>query len=168
MLFLSAIIASIYGAIHNQISYSFSPEYFTKFKFLQFKIPWAIDNPRVGAAYVGALASWWMGALICMILGIFGYRFETTKDMSSYLLKSFTIVLFVAFLTGVIGLTYSYYHVNEQTISTYAFLVRSGVTDQIQFVRVGFMHDAGYLGGALGLLFGILYLVFSKERLMKA
>lgn len=168
MLFFAAIIAGSYGALHNQISYSFSPEYFTQLKFMQLDIPWAQDSPRIGAAYVGALSSWWMGVLICMILSLFGYRFETPKDMAIHLGKSFTIVVIVAFFTGIVGLVYGYYEVNQETISEYAFLVRKDVTDPIQFVRVGFMHDSSYLGGVLGLLFGVIYLVISKKRLMKS
>lgn len=166
MLFVAAIIAGIYGVVHNQISYSLSHEYFTKFKFIQFGIPWAQDIPRIGAAYVGFLASWWMGVLICMVLGLFGMRFETSRDMISYLLKSFCIVVIVALLTGLTGLTYGYYEVNEQTISAYTFLLRNNVADPVQFVRVGFMHDASYIGGGVGLIFGIAYLVISRKRLI--
>jgi hypothetical protein len=45
--------------------------------------------------------------------------------------------------------------------------VRPGVTNPIQFVRVGFMHNASYLGGLTGLLSGIAYLVVSKLRYNK-
>ena len=36
---LACLFAGIYGALHNQISYSVAPEYFTQFKFIQFQIP---------------------------------------------------------------------------------------------------------------------------------
>ena len=63
----AAILAGAYGALHDQISYSLSIEYFTKFKFLQFNIPWAYRMPRTGASVVGFLATWWMqgGIALC-------------------------------------------------------------------------------------------------------
>lgn len=159
----AALIAGIYGAVHDQISYSFSSEYFTHFKFIQFSIPWAQESPRFGAALVGALATWWMGVLVFIILGLFGFMFYSPKQMAKELLKSFGVVVIVALCTGLAGLVYGYAHVNQSTISDYTLWVRPGVTNPIQFVRVGFMHNASYLGGLTGLISGILYLFLSKK-----
>ena len=49
-LVIAIIIAGIYGAIHDQISFTFSEEYFTRFKFIQFNLSWAYESPRLGAA----------------------------------------------------------------------------------------------------------------------
>ncbi|TWT86363.1 hypothetical protein Pla100_61120 [Neorhodopirellula pilleata] len=35
---LACLFSGIYGALHNQISFSVSAEYFTKFKFEQFSV----------------------------------------------------------------------------------------------------------------------------------
>ena len=55
---MAALLAGIYGMIHDQISYSISNEYYTKFKFIQFNL--ANENnidkikfPRVFVAIVG-------------------------------------------------------------------------------------------------------------------
>lgn len=63
----ACLLAGGYGALHNQISYTVSPEYFTKFKFHQFQINEVIGE-RLGAAIVGWSASWWMGIFIGIIL----------------------------------------------------------------------------------------------------
>ena len=165
MLIFAVFVAGGYGAIHDQISYSFSPEYFTQFKFKQFEIPWAYDTPRIGAAYVGMLATWWMGILVFMFLGFFGYLFKTPKQMMMYLAKSFLVVVFVALCTGLAGLGYGYFKVNETNIILYAEWIWPGVENRVQFIRVGFMHNASYLGGLTGLLAGIIYLVVAKARL---
>lgn len=164
MLVLAALVAAIYGMLHNQISYTFSQEYFTKFKFEQFGIPWAYDKPRLGAAYVGALATWWMGILLFLILGLFGFLFKSPKQMAISLGKSFLVVIVVALITGILGLVYGYFEVTEQTINEYVQLVRPGVLDPIQFIRVAYMHDASYLGGLLGLILGIVYLIVIRLR----
>lgn len=79
MLFFAIVIAAIYGMLHNQISYTFSEEYFTQFKFKQFGIPWAYETPRLGAAYVGALATWRMGIIVFIILGLLGFMFYSPR-----------------------------------------------------------------------------------------
>ena len=163
----AALIAGIYGSVHDQISYSFSNEYFTHFKFIQFSIPWAHESPRLGAAIVGALATWWMGILVFLILGLFGFMFYSPKQMALELLKSFGVVVAVALCTGIAGLVYGYAHVNDSTISDYNQWIRPGVTDPIQFVRVGFMHNASYLGGLTGLVSGVFYLFLSKKSYNK-
>lgn len=168
MLVLAAVVAGIYGMLHDQISYTFSNEYFTQFKFKQFGIPWANETPRLGAAYVGALATWWVGILVFIILGLFGFMFHSPRQMAVNLSKSFLIVIGVALLTGIGGLALGYYQVNEQTVSQYMHWVTPGVTDPIQFVRVGFMHNASYLGGLTGLLSGITYLVMCMRRCNKS
>ena len=165
LLFIPAtLVAGFYGAIHDQISYSLSNEYFTHFKFIQFGFPWAQESPRLAAALVGMLATWWMGVLVFVVLGLFGFAFPTSKIMAIELLKSFGIVIVVAFVTGVIGLAYGYIQVNDATVSNYAHWIWPGVTNPVQFVRVGFMHNASYLGGILGLCAGIAYLFLSRKK----
>lgn len=167
MLILAAVVAGIYGMLHDQISYTFSEEYFTQFKFKQFGVPWAYETPRLGAAYVGALATWWMGILVFIVLGFFGFMFHSPRQMAGNLSKSFLVVILVALLTGFAGLALGYYQVNEKTVSHYTQWVRPGVTNPVQFIRVGFMHNASYLGGLIGLLSGIAYLVICKLRYSK-
>jgi hypothetical protein len=53
------LISGLYGALHNQISYSVSPDYFDAYKFIQFDVPVTLRD-RVGASIVGWQASWWM------------------------------------------------------------------------------------------------------------
>ncbi|MCA9016010.1 MAG: hypothetical protein KDA77_11820 [Planctomycetaceae bacterium] len=164
MLIFAAFVAGLYGVIHDQISYTISPEYFTQFKFKQFRIPWGEQFPRLGAACVGFMATWWMGILVCLPLGLFGFRFSTPREMAQFLAKSFVIVILVALTTGLLGLAIAYSIVNEETVGKYLQVVRPRVTDPIQFIRVGFMHNASYLGGLTGLMAGIIYLHCARRR----
>jgi hypothetical protein len=74
---LSPLIAGLYGSIHDQLTYTISPEYYTKFKFYQFGL-YDIGNeahlphPRTAVAVVGFLATWWMGLPIGAVLGAVG------------------------------------------------------------------------------------------------
>ncbi len=167
MLPVAAMIAGLYGAAHDQISYTVSPEYFTRFKFIQFDLPWAYDNPRLGAAYVGFLATWWMGVFVAIPLGLFGFMFRKPRQMAANLAGSLLAAVMVALLTGLIGLAYGYQQVTEQTITAYRQWIPSTVTDPVQFMRVGVMHDASYLGGLTGLIAGITYLILAKWRAVR-
>lgn len=64
---IACLFAGAYGSLHNQISYTVSPEYFTQFKFHQFRINDSIPD-RIGAAIVGWKASWWMGLVLGVVL----------------------------------------------------------------------------------------------------
>jgi len=72
LLCLAAMVAAgIFGVLHNQLSFSVGASYFYDVKFAQFGINPDIP-PRIGAAQVGWMASWWMGlamALPAMLIG---------------------------------------------------------------------------------------------------
>ena len=166
LVFFSAIIGGIYGVLHDQISYTFSPEYFTELKFNQFGLYWAYDVPRLGAAAVGWIATWWMGVLVSLLLGGFGFFwFSTPGDMASSLMRAVLVVVGVALLTGLLGLAWGYIRVNPSNVENYLRFVPDTVQNQVQFVRVGFMHNASYLGGLTGLIAGIIYLNRQKRKL---
>ena len=78
-LVIAIIIAGIHGAIHDQISFTFSEEYFTRFKFIQFNLSWAYESPRLGAALVGFLAAWWMALSYARFLVCLGFCLEIQK-----------------------------------------------------------------------------------------
>lgn len=61
---MASVIAGLYGVINDQITFSISSEYYTKFKFIQFNL--ANENNidkikflRIFVAIVGFLATWW-------------------------------------------------------------------------------------------------------------
>jgi hypothetical protein len=60
---VACLVAGLYCALHNQISYTISADYFHGVTVHQFDIP-ATMHGRSGAALVGWYASWWIGLLI--------------------------------------------------------------------------------------------------------
>lgn len=63
---ITPIIGGLYGILHDQLTYSISPEYYTKFKFYQFGLmdmgnEAIFPNPRIEVSAVGFMATWWMG-----------------------------------------------------------------------------------------------------------
>src|SRR5216684_3153776 len=103
---LAVFIAGLYGILHNQVSYTVAPEYFTKFKFRQFGF---IDTPlpeRVRASMVGFLASWWMGIPIGLLVGVAGFIHRGPRRMLRTSLWSLLVTVAFTLLFGLGGLLY--------------------------------------------------------------
>ena len=67
-LLLTPLVAGLYGMLHDQLSYTLSAEYFTRFKFIQFRLEGQLDKPyRLLAAIVVA-------SIGAAVLGIFSIR----------------------------------------------------------------------------------------------
>jgi len=64
LLCVGCVMCGIYGALHNQISYTVSPSFFHLDLFDRFETPETLQN-RFGASIVGWQSSWWMGLFVC-------------------------------------------------------------------------------------------------------
>src|SRR4026208_93064 len=90
---LSCVIAGLYGIIHDQLTYTISPEYYTKFKFYQFGLADEGDeaifpSPRLWVSFVGFMATWWTGIPIAIILGLFSLH-PDRKSMIGIAMRGF-------------------------------------------------------------------------------
>ncbi len=139
LLFLIAcLFAGIYGAVHNQISYTVSPEYFTQFKFHQFGISESIPD-RIGAAIVGWNAAWWMGIVIGMILIPFGLLILGSANYFWAMIRVFGVVAVTTLIVGLTALGIAFVVVDTEVageISRYG----NEMNDDVAFARAGTMH----------------------------
>ncbi|MDK2772337.1 MAG: hypothetical protein KYX68_08955 [Flavobacterium sp.] len=151
----STILASIYGAIHNQVSYSISNEYFTKFKFEQFGIYFMGQNrPRLSSAIVGIFSTWWFGLIIGIINGTFGTFQPNLKLMWKSSFGTTIRILIITICFGIIGII-----IGKLIITNLNFnwIIPDNLTDKKSFLIAGTMHDFSYFGGIVGLIYGIFY-----------
>jgi hypothetical protein len=162
LLGVACVVAGLYGMVHNQISYTVSPEYFTAYKFRQFGIPAALQG-RAGAALVGFLASWWMGVLIGLPVLFIGLILPSWKLYASRCLIAMGVVVVTALLVGLAALVIASFAVTDTQLP--AFRYPLGVVDKVAFARAGIMHDFSYLGGFLGIVTASLYLIVIRIRL---
>ena len=175
ILIIAPILGGVYGVIHDQVTYSISEEYYTKFKFIQFGLEnWGLgenigtilnpeiklDNPRFGASIIGVLATWWVGMIIGIILGLVGLIHRNGKMMFKTTMKALFITVGVALLTGITGLGYGKLFLIENKPNWY---LPETLIDLDSFIMVGSMHNFSYLGGLIGLIIGILYSVKQKH-----
>lgn len=154
LLALSCVIAALFGALHNQFSFSVAPEYFTGFKFIQFAIPEDMAH-RVGAAWVGVMASWWMG----LVIGVPVLTLAMFDRVGAYVDHWRRSVMWTVGLSAVwalLGFGLAYVLVDANSALAARF---SRYDDPVAFLRAAGMHDASYLGGGLGLIMSLTLIV---------
>ena len=169
LILISILVAGAYGILHDQITYTLSEEYYTKFKFPQFELgDWyrkspevILPNPRLGVAFVGFMASWWVGFIVSCSLGIVGLIHKTAQEMFHITLNAILLNVVFVFIFGVLG-----FLLGELILSDMHFnpWIPDKVLDRQNFVVVGWIHNFGYLGGLVGLIEGIIYSVKQKNK----
>jgi hypothetical protein len=153
LLALAAVAAALFGALHNQISYSVGPDYFLSFKFVQFDIAEG-TAPRLGAAQVGVLASWWMGVIVGLPAFLYGLvAVPTARTYLAAGIGGIGLVLVLSTFAAIAGLLGGM--VADTTGILASLLTPPAGVDPSDFLRAGFMHDATYLGGVLGAVLAI-------------
>ena len=164
LLVLAPVIAGIYGALHDQISFSVSAEYFTKFKYHQFGLT---DSPlpdRGKAALIGFLASWWMGLPIGLLVGAFGFLHRPARTMFTKSLKAFGVTALLALAVGLDGLLYGWFFASHDPAEYQRWFLPDGLEHPRHYLAVGHMHNFSYAGGVIGLLGGIFSQFQQRQR----
>lgn len=159
---LALLVAGLFGAVHNQISYTVSHEYFTRFKFLQFSLLDSAVPERLRAAEVGFLASWWMGLPLGFLSGLAGFIHRDPMRMRNMLLWS--LIAISAFTLGfaLCGLVYGYIQTRHYDLLSYqGWFIPKGLMHTRSFLCAGYMHNSAYIGGVLAIpatwLFNVLF-----------
>ncbi|MFT5858336.1 MAG: hypothetical protein ACI865_000422 [Flavobacteriaceae bacterium] len=178
LLLATPIIAGIYGVIHDQITYTICPEYFTNFKFIQFSTPHELSNsPRLAVALVGFKATWWVGIPIGLLLCPLGIIKLTSFDFFKLKVKSIARVFAVTFAVGLIG--YLIGQISLETMSLQPImtginashselaLALTQVKDLRGFSLVGQIHIYSYIGGVAGLIVALFYQMRQTKFLRK-
>ncbi len=157
---IACLLAGLYGMLHNQVSYTVSPEYFHKFKFIQFSIPDSIPG-RIGASIVGWRASWWMGIVIGTPIIFTSLIFKGWRMFFIKALESFCVVTATTLVIGLTALLISFRLISEKNIPLDWY---PDISNKVAFARAGMMHDFSYLGGLIGIIAAVIYLLIAKRR----
>lgn len=163
---LTPLVGGLYGILHDQLTYTISSEYYTKFKFYQFGLvnrgnEAVFPNPRIEVSTVGFMATWWMGLPIGLILGLVGLIHADSKKMFRATMRAIVLTIVVAFITGFIGLAYGKLHLADTGVNWW---LPDNLLDTDNFIAVGAMHNFSYLGGLTGLFAGIIYSLRQKRK----
>ncbi len=156
---MGALLAGLYGVFHDQITYSISPEYFTRLKFAQFHYADFGLPPRIFVGEIGFLASWWVGFIAAWFLARIAVPAFPPRLAFRYILRGSLIIFSTALVASIIGYVYGLWRSSGSDFSAWQrFTSTYGVLDLPSFVRVAYIHNASYLGGLIGLVVAIAYL----------
>ena len=165
---LAALIAGTYGAVHDQITWSIGPEYFTKLKFHQFA--WAeIGLPlRWHVAEIGFLATWWVGAIAGWFFARAAIPATDRAIGIRRVMGAYGILLAGALVGGCMGFLLGRARASGDDFSNWdAYLVPLQIIQPGRFVWVAYIHNGSYLGGFVGLIAGMVWLAWVKRRKSK-
>jgi len=176
ILIIAPILGGIYGIVHDQITYTISNEYYTKFKFIQFDFEnWGMGenigtattpeiklwNPRLGASIVGFLATWWVGMIVGIVLGLIGLIHKTGKEIFRITMKASLMTIAIALIVGIIGLIYGKFVLANNPQN---WFLPDNLINRTNFIMVGSMHNFSYLGGLIGMIISIIYSIRQKKK----
>lgn len=164
---VAIVMAAIYGVGHDQVTYSISPEYYTKFKFIQFNLADSgaaqhMTQPRSAVVMVGVMASWWMGLLMGAVLGLIALVYRNADRMFQSAIQALGLTLLIAILCGGIGYLYGHGTLAKTGVRWW---IPPNVVDRAAFITAGSIHNFSYLGGAIGLIVGIVFLLIKNWKL---
>ena len=155
--FIAILLSGLYGIIHDQVTYSISPEYFTRFKYQQFGIdPARFGGHRITVGLIGFLASWWMGIFIGLLLGLTGLIFHHHKIMRRVIMNGIKVTLATTILFAFLGFLWGSFYLVKAGVD---WPLPDGLIDKNHFIVVGSIHNFSYLGGVAGMLLAIIYMV---------
>jgi hypothetical protein len=162
---VGAVLAGIFGIIHDQFTYTISPEYFTRLKFAQFHYADFELSPRLFVAEIGFLASWWVGFTAAWFIARVVVPHNTPMVARRLAARGFAMVAACATLAAVTGYVLGRLKCSSYDLSSWQdFAETLGLTDLPRFVRAAYIHNASYLGGLLGLIIAIAYLRWAARR----
>jgi hypothetical protein len=154
---LGAVVAGCFGALHDQVSYTICPEYFTRLKFRQFSYANFGLTPRLFAAEVGFLSTWWAGLIAGWFLARVGLAELPTERRWSCAVRAFAIVVAAAALAGLAGAALGAAVTRDGDFGAWEQWRNAlGVEDLRAFVIVAYLHIGGYLGSLVGLVLAIV------------
>lgn len=162
---IACLLAGLFGIVHDQISYTISPEYYTKFKFVQFGLTESTLPERVQAGIVGFQASWWMGLFIGLLVGMVGFMHRGARRMFVITLRSFVLAVAFTLFVSLLGLAYGFTQTSSVNLAAYPdWFIPEGIVHLRQYLCVGYMHNASYLGGALAIVVAWAYHIGVRVR----
>ena len=156
---LGSLLSGVYGIIHDQITYSISPEYFTRLKFSQFHYADFGFPPRVFVGEIGFLATWWVGLVAGWFVARMAVPAFPPRTAIRHASRAFLTILAFTLTATVVGYVLGGLRLSNTDFSGWqGYADDLGILDLTSFVRVAYIHNASYLGGLVGLVSALVHL----------
>jgi hypothetical protein len=159
-----ALLAGVYGILHDQVTYTLSQEYFTKFKAEQFA--WAdFDFPqRVFVAEIGFLATWWVGFVAGWLQARLAVPHVPRAAAVRRCFAGFGILFVFAVAGGLIGAWIGWLRMDDTNLGAWRDLQMAyDIEDLPHFVWAGFIHNTSYAGALVGLPVALTHVWLSRK-----
>ncbi|HEY1195582.1 hypothetical protein [Flavobacterium sp.] len=151
-IFLSIVIALLFGILHNQFTYTISDELFKEVFFERFGfIEYGRETPRLTASIIGAWAVWWIGLYAGLLFAFIGLFFPGAKMMIKSISRAILIMLAVTTFTGLLGLCYGFFGFSNLEEHCCFPLKINNIKN---LIAASEMHRFSYVGGAIGVVLG--------------
>jgi hypothetical protein len=162
---LSIVMCSIFGVLHDQLSYTVSHEYYTRFKFIQFGFQDLNLPHRLVIIFIGFLASWWMGIPIGLLSGLAGFIHKSPVQTKRLFLWSIPLMFLFTWAFSFGGLLFGYLKTTSFDLSTYTgWYIPEHLEAPRRFLCAGYMHNASYLGGALSIPLSWIFHLYMRNK----
>lgn len=150
----AVIIASLFGAAHNQISFTVSDEFFSAYLSGHTGVGyWGFTSPRTEAALIGVVGSWWVGLITGIIYSLI-FLLLKEKIRYTHIFNAFVINIAATLAASCIGfLLGSFIPWNKSNV-----WMDFGINDPQKYVQATYMHEGGYIGTVIGFIAGMIYL----------
>ena len=154
---VGGMIAGLYGIVHDQVTYSISSEYFTKLKFDQFRYADLGLGNRMFAGTIGFLATWWAGLFSAWLLARRLIPEQPRSIAHRQIGRGIAIIFSCVLLFGIGGYLYGIWRGPTADYSAWKPILRVlRIDEEWAFVRVAYIHNAGYLGVVVGLILALV------------
>ncbi|WP_264551654.1 hypothetical protein [Flavobacterium sp. N2038] len=161
-IFLSVVIAILFGVLHNQFTFTLSNEFFTKVLFERFGfVEYGRNTPRLTVSIIGAWSTWWIGLVSGLVFAFIRLFYSSSKAMLKGISNAILIMLSITILVGLIGLCYGFLGLSNLE-STCCFPLQ--VNNVKNFIAVSEMHSFSYAGGGIGVLIAALWQIKNLKR----
>ena len=115
-------------------------------------------HERIFVTEIGFLASWWVGFIAAWFLA---RRLVPNQPRETALRKiatGFATIFVCGFLAGCLGLGFGIWRGPNADYTSWAYaLAYFDIEDSFAFVRVAYIHNASYMGGAIGLIVALVF-----------
>ncbi len=164
-----AVIAGSYGIAHDQITFAIGPEYFTDFKFQQFFYLPKTQPERLIVAEIGFLATWWVGFFAGWFMGRLTIPHMPWRRAAALSLEGVAVMTGTALVAAVIAYLWAPTDQNDPRMENWdGMFAGRDVIDVVAFAQVGYIHNASYLGGLMGLLVALVWMRWNRRQVGKS
>ena len=162
---VGAVIAGAYGIVHDQITFRLGPEYFTRFKLIQFYYLDPSAPITITVLKIGFLATWWVGMFAGWFMGRVTLPHEPVRIAARRSAVGVGVMMLTAIVFAIIADLLAPVSTDDPRLENWAAMLHMyDIRDGVAFVKVGYIHNASYLGGLVGLIGSLVWLRLTRKE----